>query len=144
MPSTSIIRTLLWSVVRLSLRRLDQLLAKVPELLCQLVTLCQFARLLLVAVSKVFSCHSPQLWVQSYVTSSCCSLKNESLKVSVFCKIISYILLFPVTMLCTVIAMKKSWLETWIGKIWFQTWCTFFHSMKVATWKTSARENKLF
>ena len=61
---------------RLSFRRLDQLLAEVPELLCQLLTSRQFARLLHVAVSKVFSCHSLELWVQSSITSSCGSLKN--------------------------------------------------------------------
>jgi len=72
---------LLW----LSLRGLDQLLAEVPELLCQFVALSQFGRLLLIAVSKVFSCHSPQLWVQSYVTSSCCSLKNGFKSISI-CK----------------------------------------------------------
>jgi hypothetical protein len=46
-------------------------------LLRQLVVSWQFALLLHVAVSKVLSCHSPHLWVQSYIASSCRSLKDN-------------------------------------------------------------------
>jgi hypothetical protein len=75
MPS----RTTTFSLIqlfRLSFRRLDQLLAEVPEPLRQLLAPRHFARLLHVAVSKVLSCHSLELRAQSYVASSCSSLKK--------------------------------------------------------------------
>jgi hypothetical protein len=66
------------------LGRSDKLFADFPELLCQGVTLGQFARLLLIAVSKVFACHSLQLRAQPYIASSCCSLKKKQQKTSFF------------------------------------------------------------
>lgn len=52
-------------------RRLDQLFAELPELLRQ------FARLLLIAVSKVFACDSLQLMAEPYIAGGCCSLEMK-------------------------------------------------------------------
>lgn len=58
-------------------RRLDQLFAELPELLRQDVALRQFARLLLIAVSKVFACDSLQLMAEPYIAGGCCSLEMK-------------------------------------------------------------------